>query len=670
MKIGVAYYPEQWPEERWKRDVELMKAAQVSVVRVGEFSWHGFEPSEGVFDFSLMDRAVDLLTKNGIGVILGTPTPAYPPWLHRKFPDIHQIASDGRVKEFGQRQDACKNHPGYLEYAFRVTEKFVEHFGGHQGIVAWQTDNELGCHGTTRCYCRHCEEAFQRWLAARYDNDIRRLNREWGTAFWSQVYNSFGEISVPNDTADRAGHMGQSPSLTLDFFRFSSDTQVRFNARTAALIRRRSPGLPITHNLMGAFGDIDYFKLAADLDIVSWDNYPFFRPENFELPPPGFSADLMRGLKNKSVWVMEQAVGAAGWDRIFPAPEPGRVRLWAYQAVARGADLISFFRWRSARFGTEQYWFGAIDHDGEPRRRYHEMKSFGEEMARLDGALSGTNVVADVAILVDYDAGWALEIQPQSHTGISQFRVAAQMDRALVSAGLTADIVSAESRLDRYRAVIAPALYVVDASLRKKLEAYVESGGTLVLGPRTAVKDEYNAMYEQTSPAGLQDLAGCSVLEIDSFGTLNKPNVGVVDSSGRFAEAHGLAELLETSRSAQTVMKYRGRFYDETPAVVHNHYGAGDCYYIGTYLEDAGLEDLLREVLTPCGISFARQKNPSLEIVCREKDGRKYRFYMNHSNAGLTVQLLHPGVDLLSQKRCEHSVTVAARDLLIVAEEG
>ena len=150
MILGVAYYPEHWPHERWETDARLMQEAGITRVRMAEFAWHRIEPREGQFDFGWLEEAIDLLGRYGIETILGTPTPTYPAWLHDMYPDIHQIKSNGQVKEWGQRQDACKNHPGYRAYARRIVERMTEALGNNPHVVAWQTDNEFGCHGTAR----------------------------------------------------------------------------------------------------------------------------------------------------------------------------------------------------------------------------------------------------------------------------------------------------------------------------------------------------------------------------------------------------------------------------------------------------------------------------------------------------------------------------------------
>jgi hypothetical protein len=227
----------------------------------------------------------------------------------------------------------------------------------------------------------------------------------------------------------------------LDFYRFSSDVQVAFHRAQAEVIRRNSPGRPITHNLMGLFHHIDYFKLAAELDIVAWDNYPF-AANGTNRPPSPLPHDLMRGLKQKNVWVMEQGSGPGGWGSFAATPQPGQMRLWAYQAVARGADMISFFRWRSCRWGREQYWHGILYHHGIPQRRYDEAKQLGAEFKALSAELDGSEVAAEVGILYDYDSLWALETQPNAGDGFDYRQMAAGWDAALGRLGVVADAVS------------------------------------------------------------------------------------------------------------------------------------------------------------------------------------------------------------------------------------
>lgn len=670
MRVGVPYYPEHWPRDRWQRDATLMKEAGVRLVRLGEFAWSRIEPRPGEYTVEWIREAIDLFQKNGIEVILCTPTPTYPPWLHGKYPDIHQVRANGRVVEYGQRQDACKNHPGYRRAAMKVTEYVARELGGHPNVVAWQTDNEFGCHGTARCYCSYCEREFQEWLSRRFEQNVNAMNRAWGTSFWSQEYNGFSEVSVPRDTADRADGGGQNPGLVLDFYRFSSDVQVDFQRELIGMIRQFSPGRPITHNFMGTFHHIDYFKLAEDLDIVSWDNYPFFQVPGVFEQPSSFPHELMRGLKRKNVWVMEQASGPGGWTIIPPTTEPGRMRLWAYQAVARGTDMVSFFRWRTNRFGTEQFWHGVLDHHGEPKRRYKELARFAEEMAALNAKAGDSSPPADYALIYDYETLWSYEIQPQVTSGFGYSDFTAGIVNALSRLGLSVDIVPPEADLSNYPMVICPSLHLSSDSRARALREYVESGGHLVLGPRSGVRDIENAIVNAVLPGTLRELVGAEVPEYDMFSGAPDTRVFAVSADGEEYEAFGMADLLEPSGGAESLLTYKGRYYSGRTAATRHALGNGACYYLGTALGADGLRAFLSPIAREAGISTAPEPPATLEVTRRVGNGSVFRFYLNHSDTTQQVTAMASGTDVHTGQNTKkgESITLEPFDVRVIEE--
>lgn len=659
MNLGVAYYPEHWPMERWETDARLMQEAGITRVRMGEFGWQRMEPRSGEFDFGWLEQAIALIARHGIKTILGTPTATYPAWLHAMHPDIHQVKSDGQVKAWGQRQDACKNHPGYREHARRIVERMTAALGNHPDVIAWQTDNELGCHGTARCYCPRCAAAFRTWLSERFRGDIGALNAAWGTVFWSQTYDTFEQVMPPLDTADCMGNDGQNPGLVLDYYRFSSDVQIAFHREQAEIVRRNSPGRIVTHNLMGLFNQIDYFELAKHLDVVSWDNYTF-TANGTNRPPPHAAHDLMRGLKQRPVWVMEQGSGPGGWGSFPATPQPGQMRLWAYQAVAHGADLINFFRWRSCRWGREQYWHGILYHHGVPQRRYEEAKQLGGELAALSKALDGTTVAADAAILFDYDSLWAFETQPHTGDGFDYREMATAWNAALGRFGVASDLVGSEADLSRYKLIVAPSVHVCTPELARRLEEYVRAGGTLVLGPRSGVKDAENAVVDALLPGLLRPLAGCVVEEYDAFNQVPGLELRVRGADGVEQRVRGLAEVLVPDDGVETTLTYCNHYYGGRPAAVVNRVGAGRCHYVGTVLGTDALRAFLAPVLRASGIEVIPDLPDAVEVIVRAKDGARFVFVLNHADTPVMVRLAVRGVDLLSGRAVDGEVALEA----------
>ena len=242
----------------------------------------------------------------------------------------------------------------------------------------------------------------------------------------------------------------------------------------------------------------------------------------------------MRGLKQRNVWVMEQGAGAGGWGSFPATPQPGQMRLWAYQAVSRGADMVSFFRWRSCRWGREQYWHGILYHHGIPQRRYDEAQQIGREFAALSAELDGRRGrEARLRCCTIYDSLWALETQPNTGDGFGYVEMASRWDQALARLGVTADAVRIDADLDGYRVLIAPTLHVCPPETVKRLEAFVARGGTLVLGPRSGVKEAEGAIVDALLPGLLRNLAGCIVEEYDTFSNVAGLALHVRDAAAR-----------------------------------------------------------------------------------------------------------------------------------------
>ena len=235
MRLGVCYYPEQWPEELWPDDARRMAEMGLSRVRIGEFAWSRIEPEPGRYDWSWLDRAVDMLHAAGLGIVMGTPTATPPKWLVDSMPDMIAIDAQGHPRQFGSRRPYCFSHQGYALAAAEIVKAMAARYGNHPAITAWQTDNEFGCHDTAVSYSASARSAFRDWLGARYQS-INALNGAWGNVFWSKEYRDFSEIDLPNLTVTEA-----NPAHLLDFRRFSSDQVVRFNRSQADIIRQASP---------------------------------------------------------------------------------------------------------------------------------------------------------------------------------------------------------------------------------------------------------------------------------------------------------------------------------------------------------------------------------------------------------------------------------------------
>lgn len=645
MLFGADYYPEHWPETRWETDCRLMSEAGITAVRILEFAWARLEPDDGVYAFDWVERFIELAHRYGIQIILGTPSATPPKWLIDQDPSILPVDVAGRTKAFGSRRHYSYSNENYLQRSAKIAGEMAKRFGRHDAVIAWQTDNEFGCHDTTLSFDDATAAAFRVWLEKRYET-VDAVNAAWGTVFWSQEYRSFAEIVLPAYTVaqdpgssalESFDAQGHNPGLLLDFTRFSTDAVIRFHMAQVEAIREHSDR-PVTHNLMGDFTDIDYHRFSETIDFVSWDNYPSFAWGRTFPHVLGFRHALMRGLKQKAFWVMEQQSGPCGWRTLGDTPASGEIKLWTMQAIAHGADAIVYFRWRACRTGTEQYWYGILDHDGTPRRRYQEISATVETVRSVESVFTETEPHASVALVIDYEVLWSHRFQPHN-TGFDYNELLHNHYRALVSRGFNVAVTSLDTALEHAKVILLPAYSMVDDDQARKLEAFVEGGGVLVTGFRSGIRDRNNTMIEQQIPGGLSGIAGVRVSEFDSL------NWGrTVSVQGQFGTSTAAVwtDILEVDGADAIGTYASGPFAGSAAITAHGH-GSGVCYYVGCDLEIDGLGSLLVTAAERAGIEaspFRPLKH--VEIVERRGNGRRVYCVLNHNAEAKTVELRRP----------------------------
>jgi beta-galactosidase len=533
MHLGCCYYPEQWPKDRWADDAARMAAMGLRRVRIGEFAWSRIEPEPGRFDWGWLDRAVETLHQAALGIIMGTPTATPPKWLVDAMPDMIAIDTAGRPRRFGSRRHYCFSHSGYLAEAARITAAMAERYGRHPAVVMWQTDNEYGCHDSVMSYSAAALAGFRRWLEVRYGT-IDALNTAWGNVFWSMDYRAFHEIELPNLTVTEA-----NPAHRLAFRRYSSDRIAAFNAAQVDILRAHSPERDITHNFMGFFTEFDHHAVGAQIDLASWDSYPLGFLEQFRFSDSdkqayarqghpdiaAFHHDLYRGCSGGRWGVMEQQPGPVNWARYNPAPLPGMVRLWTLEALAHGAELVSYFRWRQAPFAQEQMHAGLLRPDSVEAPAADEVRAAARDIAELGPSGAPPR---SIALLFDYQADWVTGIQPQG-AGQSALWAAFDWYSALRQLGFDIDILAPTAALDGYAMVVIPCLPIVDDALVDRLTVFA---GPVVIGPRSGSKTGDCTIPTDLPPGPLQRLIPVKVARVSSL----RPGV---TEAGTFADGAG-----------------------------------------------------------------------------------------------------------------------------------
>lgn len=613
--VGAAWYPEHWPQDRWETDLRLMKQAGFNTVRVGEFAWSSLEPEEGRFTFDWLDRAIAMAQRHGMMVVVGTPSAAPPAWLTAKYPDTLRVDEDGTRASHGGRRHFSFASARYRSFAKRIAGEMARRYGRHPAVVGWQIDNEIGPPSFD-------EEAVALWhafLQRRYGT-IETLNHRWTTQYWSQHYNSFDQVPLHS----RGQH---NPGMLLDFKHWTTDVWTGFVSDQVQVIRAEAdPRQFITTNTMYWNAGFDHFALHEQLDIAAWDKY--FEEGRADWTDTAANHDLVRGYKNRNFWLMETQPGRVDWGRINRALDPGQVREMAWQAVGHGANGVLYWQWRNARNGQEQYYGSLLGQDGQPAPIYAEIAKAAGELTAAAPLLADTYPAAHVAMIFSYDSRWAIDIQPH-HRDFDPVEAFTDFYRPLRGQAQGVEIVSPAADIDRFPLLVAPNLNVLTAEGAAHLERYVRGGGHLVLGPRSGMKDDANALWPQRQPGPLADLLGARV---EQFHALDEP-VGVTGEYGSDTVAIWAEELKPTADDVQVLATYTdpGGWLDGKPAVVSRAVGEGRITYVGAWLGEQAMARLATDLLRQEGIApIIPDAHPDLEIAVRQGAGKRVLIAINH----------------------------------------
>lgn len=640
MYFGADYYPEHWPEDRWEKDVQMMKEANFNVVRLAEFTWTKMEPEEGVYNFEWLDKIINMLGKSNIKTVLCTPTATPPKWLMDKHPSIYPEDEYNNVKGFGSRRHYCFNSSIFKEYTKKIVKIMALRYKDNKNVITWQLDNEFGCHNTIRCYCDECSDAFSKWLKIKY-KDIDVLNKNLGMDFWSQQYPSFESVIVPKHTTCdfKEGDMyAHNPGLWLDYCRFASQSVDDYAKLQIEVLKENGIDVPITHNFMSRFYDVDYYKHSKLYDFISWDCYPNISHGLFDsIEEVSYHHDKMRGYKNQKFWVMEHCSGQNGWNYMGRTPNTEEIRLWTYQSVAHGSNGILYFRWRPCLFGTEQYWHGILDHDGIGRDRYKIIKKVGEEFKNLSDIIDNTENHSEVCIIRSFDNVWAHQYQWHA-IGFDYNQILSSIHISLTRQNINCDVIDINNDLNKYKLVILPAYNISSEQHANKLKKYVENGGTIIFTFRSGNRDEYNKINGLTLPGYFRDLCGIDIINYDALGTDKIKIKGITGN----AKATLFADIIDP-KNTESLAFYDDCFYKGSPCITKNSYDAGNVYYIGFHTDIDTYSKILKNITNNLNL-IQTVENPvkGVETIYRKSSNRETLFVLNTNSYSITINILLP----------------------------
>ena len=593
---GAYYYPEHWDESQWERDLKQMHELGFEFTHFAEFAWAQLEPQEGVYDFSWLDRAVALAAKYDLKVVMCTSTATPPVWLSRKYPEILLKSEDGTVQDHGARQHASFASPVYRKLAYRMIEELARHYGNDSRIIGWQLDNEPAVQFD---YNQAAEEAFREFLKEKYHYNIQELNAAWGTAFWSEVYSRFEEITLP-----KTAQMFMNHHQILDYRRFAAKQTNDFLNEQCRLIKKYAKNQWVTTNYIPDY-DKGHIGGSKDLDFVSYTRYMVYG-DNEGIGRRGYRVgnplriamanDFFRPV-NGTYGVMELQPGQVNWGSINPQPLPGAVRLWLWSVFAGGSDFICTYRFRQPLYGTEQYHYGIVGTDGvtvTPGGREYEQFMKEIRLLRKDYCPKEdkpeTYLKRKTAILWNPENYWSIDRQKQNATW-NTFAHVDKYYRTLKSYAAPVDFISEEKDFSQYPVMIVPAYQLADKKLVARWKKYVEEGGNLVLTCRTAQKDRFGRLPEAPFGSMIDELTGN---HIEFYDLLLSQDPGQVKMDGKVYTWNTWGEILHPGASNEVWATYTNEFYEGKPAVTFRKLGKGSVTYIGVDSSDGALE---RQVL-------------------------------------------------------------------------
>ncbi len=668
---GGDYNPDQWRHVPGTvdEDFRLFPLAGINTISISIFGWSVLEPEEGRYEFDWLDDIMERAAKNGMTVVLATPTAAKPNWMAAKYPEVRRMVSPGNECE-PQRQtqharhNHCPSSPVYRAKAVAINTLLAQRYGQHPSLAMWHVSNEYG----GACHCPLCYQGFREWLQRKYGS-LEKLNHAWWTGFWSHTFTDWEEITTIDESID---------GMVIDWQRFVTDVTVDFYLTESQPLREITPEIPLTTNMMGYYEPLDYWRFAPHIDVASWDSYPRFHDQPGQTEHvasyTGMMHDFYRSLKKgKPFLLMESSPGPTNWQATNRLLRPGVHRMKSLQAVAHGADSVQYFQIRKGRGGSEKFHAAVIDHVGhENTRMFGEIAQVGRDLTALQ-PLTGSRKDAPVGLIIDWESRWALAASAGPLPELKQQIETSQVHyHPWWKRGIGVDILNGDADLSGYQVIVAPTLYLLRDGFAERIEEFVAAGGTFIATYLTGIVNEQGLCFRGGWPGPLRKLLGIWAEEIDYLYD-NESNrlLSVADNTVGLEGEFGVSTVCDLihAETAEVLARYERDFYAGRPAVTCNRFGKGQAWYIaardnGDLLEAAygliarhhGLGGTLKGQL-PEGVATQQRRNANGEFL----------FVFNFANEPREVDFgSEVRKDLLSGKELSGSHSLKPYDVIVL----
>lgn len=604
--LGVAYYPEDWPDQEMDKDIAKMAEIGIKVARIAEFAWHRMEPKPGEFDFTFFHTVVDKLAAAGIATVLGTPTATPPRWLSKMYPDVMAIHEFGIPMNHGGRRHCCSNNPHYNEYCMRIVDRMAKEFADDPAVIGWQVDNEIYT-GDLGCFCPDCQAKFREMLRAKYGT-IDALNEAWNLNLFSQWYDEFEDIPAPRN----AWH---NPHLLLEWRCFQNDSHVQFVGRQADILHKYVKNVPVGTDTMPV-GGLDYRKMTDKLDIAQFNHYN--TPEN--LWQVGLWFDNNRMWKDRPFWNTETATCWNGSTNITQSVKPeGFCRANSWMPIALGAEANMYWLWRTHWAGHELMHGAVLDTSGREMHTTGEVREVAKGYEKAADFVNGTKVDTDIAMHFT-SRNWNM-MASQSVVKDWKYLPTLQKHfyRPMIDEGLRPDVIDAHACLKKYKVLFTPLMMTIEeGGLCERIPEWVRDGGTWIVGPLSDVRNFDGARWRDRYYGMLEELTG---IEWKFAAPDLEGNVKAAWADGTPFTGETWFEMIEPGKneSLASVTQCHSAMVGKS-LLTECKVGKGKIVILGTLPSDADMRKILARYCEGCGkaegeIMVAKRKGEAGEGV-------------------------------------------------------
>ena len=640
---GTQYYraPTPLPEE-WEGDIAKLEDFQLDAFQI-RINWRWNERVEGVYDFSDVDRLMDLAEKYNRKVIVKLLLECAPQYVFDKYggsrigPKGEQYRGGSHGAFYGGWLP-CFTNPEVKKAASRFVEKVAERYHNRKNIILWNAWNEIRNRPVWECFCPHCRAAFGAHLKEKFQT-IENLNHFYGTA-----EEDFASIALPM--------MPHGFWDVYEFKKFKGGKSLSENLRFVYdAIRKYDKDRPIMSHVgfTGAFQDsigdvcddhtvsqaVDFWgtSIPCSCDMSTHDNRMDFMMLN----------DFVRSVDEN--YFMYEIYPGLGMFQDYDTPFDMSFKL--YMALASGAKGLVYWQYRAERLGMEQDCAGIMRADGSPREVAYSVQKFGADMKNNTGFFASAKAKkADIAIVFDFDSMLMSEIEDgcgdlfklDTEPTVRNYRYThAGMYRLIKDAGYDVDYVSAKkpAQFADYKVLYFPYYTMLEPSIVPHLQAFMEKGGVVIadegFGMRTlnTWMQPYDIDCKPLMTARLKERRAVAGEEISYKGLQSK----IAPFKSQYA--------VENANSLMT-------FADGTPALQCVNYGKGKLYLFGfsigySYYQtrDSLWMTVLNDVLAGADVekeAFSDYQNGIYERRLVSENGEAI-FIFNNSDKAQTMEM-------------------------------